>query len=97
IAAFVAVTLVAWLAAAPAWASSAGLCSKNGTSEVAPPPLLIPIESSLEQGDPASCEAAWADKSVQRDNEQRIEPQSSGPEAILQTLPTISPARVTHV
>ena len=68
--------LSAWLVSVSASAASgsAGLCGERGTSEVAPAPLLMPSEASLEQGDPFfSCEGGWEQHSVQRGQQDRSE------------------------
>lgn len=84
-----ALALTAWLVSVPAFAGSgsgavgAGLCSQRGTSEVAPTPVFMPSESSLEQGDGVfGCEGAWEQHSVQRGQE-RIEWSSSSADATL--------------
>lgn len=81
--------LTAWLVSVPAFAGSAsatvgaGLCSQRGTSEVAPTPVFMPSESSLEQGDGLfGCDGGWEQHSVQRGQE-RIEWSSSSAEATL--------------
>ncbi|MBK6692307.1 MAG: hypothetical protein IPG50_08895 [Myxococcales bacterium] len=75
-----------WLVVSPGRAATsatgAGLCSHHGTSEVAPSPLMIPIEQSLEQGD-SDCLELEDGRSV-RPGEERFEPGPQG-DAVLPT------------
>lgn len=97
-----AVALTAWLVAAPAWAASAGLCGHRGTSEVAPPPVLIPIQSSLEQGDEDfTCGGEWTQHAVHQGQES-FEWSSSSIEAMLPSrlvlpVPSVTVAKITRV
>ena len=95
-----AITLTAWLVALPAWASAssgAGFCSQQGTSEIAPPPIFMPIEASLEQGDDAfGCDGEWTQHAVQPSQE-RIEWSQSSLEVTLPHAVRIAPPQKTHV
>ncbi len=99
---FTAITLTAWLVALPAWASAgvgagAGLCSQRGTSEVAPPPIFMPSEASLEQGDDAfGCDGEWTQHAVQPSQE-RIEWSASSIDVTLPRSVRIGPPAMTHV
>jgi hypothetical protein len=89
-----AVALTAWLVALPAMAASgsgAGRCSPSGTSEVAPTPVFMPSESSLEQGDPSfSCGGGWEQHSVQSGQE-RFDWSSAHVEATLPDAIRVAP------
>lgn len=106
-----AVALAAWVVTAPAWAASAGsagsagsllgagLCSQHGTSEAAPPPLMIPSEASLDQGDvPFDCEALWdAQHNIQRGQERFEWSNSATADAMLPDALSWAPPGVEHV
>lgn len=94
--------LAAWVVTAPAWAASAmgaGLCGQHGTSEAAPPPLMIPAEASLEQGDaPFDCEALWdSQHNLQRGQERFEWSTSATADATLPDELTWPPPGVEHI
>lgn len=101
----VAFTLMVWTVSTRASAASpvpgpwgmAGLCGEDGSTQVAPPPLLMPAHASLEQGDFDMCVDEWTGDAAQRGEDRNELTRSMTAEAVIPTTLAVPTAAHTEV